>query len=149
MPNAVRGPSRRSLIAAGALVLWVAVLVFGWALRPIDDTVPVVVDPTSELAVELADNPSATPEDAPRSQLVTCNSLVDGSPRDTSEPLPELRADYMYDREPCEGPHADARLAAVVNVLAVLALVGGWIWISRRTRTEPSDRSPVPETIAG
>ena len=33
------------MIAAAALVLWVAVLVFGWALQPIDDTVPVVVDP--------------------------------------------------------------------------------------------------------
>ena len=149
MPNAARGPSRRSLIAAGALVLWVAVLVFGWALRPIDDTVPVVVDPTSELAVELAEDPSATPEDAPRSQLVTCNSLVEGSPRDMSEPLPELRADYVYDREPCDGPHADARLAAVANVLAVLALVGGWIWISRRTSTEAADPSPVPETVTG
>jgi len=149
MSNDARGPSRRSLIAAGALVLWVVVLVFGWALRPIDDTVPVVVDPTSELAVELAEDPSATPDDAPRAQLVTCNSPVDGTPRDISEPLPELRADYVYDREPCDGPHADARLAALVNILAVLALVGGWIWISRRTRTEPSERSPVPETVTG
>jgi len=146
MPSAAPRSSRRSIIAAAALVLWVAVLVFGWALRPIDDTVPVVVDPTSELAVELAENPSATPEDAPRAQLVTCNSLVDGSPRDTSEPLPELRADYVYDREPCTGPHAGARLAAVVNVLAVLAVVGGWIWISRRTQTEPAIRPSVPET---
>ena len=61
-------------------MLWVTALVFGWALRPISDTVPVVVNPTSELAVELAENPSATPEDAPRAQLVMCNSPVDGSP---------------------------------------------------------------------
>ena len=135
------------MIAAAALVLWVAVLVFGWAIQPIDDTVPVVVDPTSELAVELAENPSATPDDAPRAQLVTCNSLVDGSPRDTSEPLPELRADYVYDRVPCVAPHAGARLAAVANVLAVMVLIIGWIWISRRTTTEPSVRSSVPETI--
>jgi len=134
------------MIAAGALVVWVAVLIFGWALQPIDDTVPVVVDPTSALAVELAENPSATPEDAPRSQLVVCNSLVDAAPRDLSEPLPPLRPDYVYDRVPCDAPHAGARLAAVVNVLAVMVVVAGWIWISRRTRPEAFEPVPVPET---
>ncbi|MDG2040398.1 MAG: hypothetical protein GKR86_13700 [Ilumatobacter sp.] len=147
MVNSRPGPSRRTLIAAGVLVLWVTALVFGWALRPISDTVPVVVNPTSELAVELAENPSATPEDAPRAQLVMCNSPVDGSPRDVSEPLPELRSDYVYDRKPCDGPHTGARLAGVVNVLAMLALIGGWIWISRRTRTEAVEQLTVPEAV--
>jgi hypothetical protein len=134
------------MIAAGALVVWVAVLVFGWALRPIEDTVPVVVDPTTELAAILAANPSFTPEDAPRAQLVVCNSLIDSDPG-PSEPLPELRPDYMYDREPCVGPHAGARLAAVVNVLAAVAMIAGWIFVSRRTRTEPPVRSAARETI--
>jgi hypothetical protein len=142
------GPSSRSKIAAGALVLWVAVLLFGWALRPIDDTVPVVVDPSSELAVVLAANPSATPEDAPRAQLVSCNPLVDAAPRDLSDPLPELPVDFVYDRVPCDGPHAGARLAAAANALAVVALIAGWILISRRTQTDPADRLSVPETIA-
>ena len=140
-------PSRRSLIAAGALVVWIAVLVFGWALRPIEDSVPVVVDPTSELAVVLAADPSATPADAPRSQVVECNSLVDAAPRDTSQPLPELRPDYVYERIPCDGPHAGARLAAVVNALAVVAFVAGWIFVSRRTRIDPPVRAPESETI--
>ena len=85
-------------------------------------------------------------EDAPRAQLVVCNSLIDSDPG-PSEPLPELRPDYMYDREPCVGPHAGARLAAVVNVLAAVAMVAGWIFVSRRTRTEPPVRSAARETI--
>lgn len=141
--NQPSGPSRRSLIAAIALVAWVLVLVFGWALQPIEDTVPVVVDPTSELAVILAESPALTPDDAPRAQLVGCNTLFDAQPRDLSEPLPELRADYVYDRTPCESPHAGARLAAVVNALAVVALVVGWIWIARRTRPDPVPLEPT------
>lgn len=133
-------PNTRSLIAGGLLVAWIATLVFGWALQPIEDTVPVVVDPGSELAVVLAANPSATPEDAPRSQLVVCNSLFAGAPRDLAEPLPELRVDYVFDRPPCESPHAAARLAAVANVLGIMALVAGWIFLSRRTATVAPDR---------
>jgi hypothetical protein len=138
-------PSKRSLIAAVALVVWVLVLVFGWALRPIEDTVPVVVDPTSELAVILAETPSLTPADAERGQLVQCNSLVDSAPRDLAEPLPPLRPDYVYERVPCDGPHAGARLAAAVNALAVIAMIAGWIFISRRVRTDPPTRAPEPE----
>lgn len=131
--------SRRTLIAAAALVAWVLVLVFGWAVRPIDDTVPVVVDPDSALAVELAANPSATPADAPRSQLVECNTLFDASPRDLSVPLPELREDYVYERTPCNSPHSDARLAAAVNTMALVVVVIGWIWIARRTTSTPTN----------
>ena len=138
-------PSRRSLIAAAALVVWVVVLIFGWAVRPIDDTVPVVVDPTSELAVTLAAEPSATPSDAPRAQLVECNSLLDGAARDLSAPLPTLRDDYIYSRTPCTDPHSDARLAAAVNVLAVIAIIGGWIWVARRTSPQPA--SPASDPI--
>jgi hypothetical protein len=133
-----RTPGKRTRIAVAALVAWVLVLTFGWALRPIDDTVPVVVDPTSALAVELAANPSATPDDAPRSQLVHCNSLVDPLPRNPWEPLPELREDYVYERRPCDSPHSDARLAAVVNALAVVLVVAAWIWIARRERKHPT-----------
>ncbi len=139
-------PSKRSSIAAIALVVWVLVLVFGWALRPIEDTVPVVVDPTSELAVVLAETPSLTPADAERGQLVQCNTLFDSEPRDLDEPLPTLRPDYVYERVPCDGPHAGARLAAVVNALAVIAMVAGWIFVSRRVRTDPPIRTPEPAT---
>ena len=83
-------PSKRSSIAAVALVVWVLVLVFGWALRPIEDTVPVVVDPTSELAVVLAENPSLTPADAERGQLVQCNTLFDSEPRDLVRTPPHV-----------------------------------------------------------
>ena len=141
--NRTSGPSRRSLYAALALVAWVLVLVFGWALQPIEDTVPVVVDPTSELAAVLAENPALTPDDAPRAQLVECNTLFDTAPRDLSEPLPELRTDYVYDRTPCESPHAGARLAAVVNALAVVVMVAGWVWIARRTQPDPVAAEPT------
>lgn len=142
--NRTTGPSRRALVAAVALVAWVLVLLFGWALRPISDTVPVVVDPTSELAVVLAENPALTPDDAPRAQPVECNTLFDAAARDVSEPLPVLRVDYVYDRPPCESPHAGARLAAVVNAFAVVVMVAGWIWITRRTRTGPQVSEPAP-----
>lgn len=121
---------------------WVLLLVFGWAVRPIDDTVPVVVDPASALAVELAANPSATPADAPRAQLVECNTLFDASPRDLSAPLPELREDYVYERIPCNSPHSDARLAAAVNAVALIVIVIGWIWIARRTNPTPTNGRP-------
>ena len=139
--------NKRSVIAACALVVWVLVLVFGWAIRPIEDSVPVVVDPASELAVVLAAAPELTPEDVQRSQLVTCNTLFDSMPRDPGIPLPPLPPDFVYERVPCDAPHAGARLAAIANVLAVGALVAGWIWISRRARGHGPDRTPAQEII--
>ncbi len=68
-------------------------------------------------------------------------------PRDTAQPLPELRADYVYDRVPCEAPHAGARLAALANALAIVAFVAGWIWIGRRNSTE-SVRPGAPDAIS-
>lgn len=133
------------MIAAGALVAWVLVLFFGWAIQPIDDTVPVEVDPTSELATILANQPELTPIEAERAQAVQCNSLFASSPRDTAVPLPELPPDYVYARVPCVSPHSGAQLAAIVNVLAVVALVIGWVSISRRFRIEDGVIEPQPE----
>lgn len=130
------------MIASGALVVWVLVLFFGWAIRPIDDTVPVEVDPGTELATILANNPELTPIEAERAQLVECNSLFASAPRDLSTPLPELPENYVYVRTPCDSPHSGARLAAAVNVLAVIALVAGWISISRRFRID----EPTPQS---
>jgi hypothetical protein len=116
-------------------------------LRPIEDAVPVVVDPTSELGVVLATAPELTPDDAQRSQVVMCNTLFAASPRDTAIPLPPLRTDFVYERPPCVAPHADARLAAVANALAVAALVAGWIWVSRRARAQGPGHTRVEEFI--
>lgn len=141
-------PSRRSAIAAGALVLWVLVLVFGWAIQPIDDTVPVEVDPNTELAAILTARPELTPPDAIRAQLVECNSLLAADARDPAEPLPELPEDYIYARTPCVDPHNGARLTAVVNIVAVIALVVGWVVIARRFRldTDAVTRPPAQVT---
>jgi hypothetical protein len=131
------------------VVVWTLVLVVGWAIRPIDDTVPVIVDPDSELAVVLDENPALTPQDAPRAQLVVCNSPLESSARDRSDPLPTLPEDFVYARVPCVGPHAGAQLALVVNVIAIIAFVVGWIWLSRlfridvATDSEPREPSPV------
>jgi len=127
---------RWSRIAAAALGVWVLVLIFGWALRPIEDAVPVEVDPDSALAAVLADDPALTPADAIRAQVVECNSLVESPARDESVPLPTLPDDYVYARTPCESPHLGARLAAAVNVLAVAAMVIAWAWIARRFRLD-------------
>ncbi len=137
------------MIAAGALVLWVLVLIFGWAIQPIEDTVPVEVDPASELAAILAERPDLTPPDAVRAQLVHCNSLFANDARDFAEPLPELPPEYVYARTPCIGPHNGARVAAAVNVVAVIALVVGWVMISRRFRleAEPETKSTSPTPV--
>ncbi len=134
------------MIVAGAVVAWTLVLIIGWGIRPIDDTVPVIVDPDSELAAVLTENPALTPEDAPRAQLVECNAPLDNPARDRSVPLPSLPDDFVYARVPCVGPHAGAQLAAAVNALAIVAFVVGWVWLSRRLRLDvpsgPQTRSP-------
>lgn len=126
---------------------WVAILVFGWAIQPIDDNVPVELDPDSVLAAELARDPSLTPVDAPRSQLVVCNSLIENPPRDSAVALPALPDDYVYARTPCDAPHAGARLAAVANALAVIAMAAGWLWITRRFELDDQSDSVTHETI--
>ena len=70
---------------------------------------------------------------------------LDGAARDLSAPLPTLRDDYIYSRTPCTDPHSDARLAAAVNVLAVIAIIGGWIWVARRASPQPA--SPASDPI--
>lgn len=132
------------MIALGALVLWVLVLIFGWAIQPIDDTVPVEVDPTTELAAVLSARPDLTPPDAIRAQLVECNSLIANDARDFAEPLPALPVDYIYARTPCVGPHNGARVAAAVNIVAVIALVAGWVTISRRFRIDAESHALTP-----
>ena len=128
------------MIALVALAIWILVLVFGWAVRPIDDTVPIVVDPASALAAEIAVNPATEPSDAPRAQLVVCHSLFHATARDSSEPLPALRADYVYSRPACTNAHTGAQVALVANALAIMAAVGAWIWVSRRSGVTPPSR---------
>lgn len=121
------------------------VLIFGWAIQPIDDTVPVEVDPSTELAAVLADRPDLTPPNAIRAQLVVCNSLLANDARDAAEPLPPLPENYIYARTPCVGPHNGSRVAAAVNIVAVIALIVGWVMISRRFRidAEPETKTPA------
>lgn len=154
MPGTLRDVSepvnqqrRWSRIAAVALGVWVLVLIFGWALRPIEDTVPVEVDPDSALAALLADQPAITPVDPVRAQLVECNSLVETPARDPSVALPTLPDDHVYTRTPCVSPHAGARLAAAANVIAVIALVIAWAWFARRFRLDAATE-PVPTTTS-
>ncbi len=124
-------PSNRSLLILAGIVIWALVLVFGWATRPIEDTVPVGIDPAGQLAADLAANPGLFIEDQPVAQLVDCNSLLDTEPRDLAAALPELDAGYRYEREPCESPHRDARLAFAVNVVVIVALLAAWVWFVR------------------
>jgi hypothetical protein len=134
--------SRRSeLITLVAIGVWILVLVFGWALRPIDDSVPVIIDPDSALAGEVAENPAARPSDAPRAVTVECNALVESTAMDGAVTLPDLPPEFVYEREPCQSPWTQARWTAAVNVLALIVVIVLWRKLSAVFRL---DLDPAP-----
>lgn len=129
--------ARRSLLmVAGVLLAWYLCVLFLWALRPLEDHIPIGVDPVSHQAV---------------SQTVTCNSLFAGSPR-PNEPLPTLRPllpltgqQFAYERTPCTLVQHDARLVFALNSLVLLAAAGGLVAVAIRLRRR--DSAPPASTL--
>jgi hypothetical protein len=132
--------SRPIRLAMAAIVVHFALVVGLWAVRPLEDSIPVGMDwsPT------VADPPAAQ---RLVSQDVECNSLFDSSPR-PDEPLPELtpqpegRQPLDFQREPCELVHSQARIVFGLDVLFTIGSLTGLAWIGRRLRRR--DELPVP-----
>lgn len=135
----------RYALALVLIVAWIGVLLFGWALRPIEDTVPVVVDPSGELAEQTEAERFDVVSRSPDLQLVDCNTLFAGSARDASEPLPRLTDGLTYSRTPCNVAHSDARWAFGLNVIFVVVMLVGWVLLF--VRSEESDDRPAGRPV--
>ena len=117
---------RNLLLGAGAVVVAYLLLVVFWAVRPLDDAVPIGKNADGE----------------PQSQTVECNTLFASSVR-PNEPLPTLDslpveiAPYEYNRTACRAVQRDARrIFALDTVFAVLLAL----------RQKPGPPAPLPPT---
>lgn len=126
----------------GAVVLLAlyVVMVVGWAIRPLHDSVPVGTDWSPTVAV---------PPKAQRqvSQRVSCNSLFADSPRGNDQlptltPQPEGRRALAYEREPCDLVQRDARLVFALDSIVTLVLLAGLLVYAVR-KSEPHADDPV------
>ncbi len=118
-------PKSKLLLSAVGVVLLYLLLAFGWAARPLHDSVPVGTDWA----------PTVLTPPKPQqlvSQEVRCNSVFASSPRG-SEPLPSLTPQPKgqpaldYQRPPCVLVQSNARTVFVIDTLfaiGVLALIG-------------------------
>ena len=138
----MQGRGRRLLlIAAGAIAVWFFVVLFGWAIRPQHDSIPVGVDYDA----------------APQrliSQKITCNTLFSGSAHDG--PLPTLRIlhntlafgfqQLKYQRDGCTLVQRDARIVFGLDTVGAIIGVGGLVYFAIRKEREPagSHRDPEP-----
>ena len=136
---------RRLTIAAVGLVGWAAILLFAWALRPIDDTVPVVLDPGGRYGVADEVERARAVAEHPPNQLVRCQTLFDADARDPAEPLPALADGFAYARPPCVEEHTGARLAFGLNALIVALGLAAVAALAVRLRSAPT---PPGDTAA-
>jgi len=101
---------RNLLLVAGAIGIWYIVILFTWALQPLEDSVPVGVNK----------------DNTPVSVTVQCNTLFASTPHDGE--LPDLDVHQEYNRAPCDVVQSDARkifaLDTLVAVGGVAVLVG-------------------------
>ncbi len=128
---------RNLLLGAGAVVIAYLLLVFFWALQPLDDAVPIGLNAKG----------------VPQSQTVECNTLFDSSVR-PDEPLPTLatlpkeNAPYRYNRTACHAVQRDARrIFALDTVLAVLGTTG-LVMVALRQKPRPSGSPPASSMSA-
>lgn len=127
---------RKLVLVAAAVLFYFVVLIMVWAVRPLDDSVPVGTDWAPTIAV---------PPEPQRlvSQPVDCNTLFDDHPRST--PLPQLtpqpadRAALAFQREPCELVHANARRLLAINTVVVIVALAVLTWLAMRTRRPDAD----------
>lgn len=131
--------ARKLVTAAVAVVVYFAVLMAVWAFRPLHDSIPVGTDWTPTTAV---------PPEGQRlvSQSVECNTLFADQPRSKAlprlTPQPEGRAALVFQREPCELVHTNARRLLAINILAVGLVVLVLVLLAVRSRRSPSDVGP-------
>ncbi|MCU1393816.1 MAG: hypothetical protein JWM34_2244 [Ilumatobacteraceae bacterium] len=116
------------LLAAGAVAVWYVIVLFGWALRPLHDSIPIGVDPATS---------------RPVSQPVTCNTLFAGSAHDGALPtlptlLPLFVGQYEYNRVACDLVQKDARIVFGLDTLGAIVVAGGLVYVALRRSSEPA-----------
>lgn len=115
-----------SFAAAGVLV-WFALVVGVWAIRPLSDTVPVGVN---------ADR-------VPVTQKIRCHTLFESSARDDTAlptlplspvPLPRDVRELAYTRSACGEVHRQAQIIFAVNTLLTIVALAGIAVVALRGR---------------
>lgn len=124
---------RNLLLGAGAVVVAYLLLVVFWAVRPLDDAVPIGKNADGE----------------PQSQTVECNTLFASSVR-PNEPLPTLDslpveiAPYEYNRTACRAVQRDARRIFALDTVFAVLLATGLVLLALRQK--PGPPAPLPPT---
>jgi len=135
--------SKRLVIAASAIVLYAVLLLTVWAIRPLEDSIPVGIDFTPTTAVPPAGQRLL-------SQDVECNTLFASAPHNDDPlpvltPQPEGRPALEYQREPCALVHGDARRNLAINGLFVVGALAavGYLAIRQRRSTDSEANGPA------
>ena len=136
---------RRSvLIAAVGLLVWYAITLGFWALRPLSDSVPAGKD--RRPAANAPADQKIGPEVA-YSQKVACNNLFAFAAGPRVLPVlpvqPEGINKLGYQRTPCASVHSQARVLFILNTVFVIAVFGIGGWLLMRHRRTASPTAPV------
>jgi len=117
-----------SLALIGGGVIWVALLLVSWGVRPLHDSM--VVGKTS-------DEKNVT-------QTVTCSSPLESGSVD-ADAVPALDSPFEYPHTPCERAHAESRRLLVLNlVIGVALVVAGIVVLIRNGRSRgPQGAEPA------
>jgi hypothetical protein len=120
-----------SLAMVGVGLLFV-LLIVGWALRPLSDSVPVGTDWTPTLAIP--PKPQVLV-----SQSVACNTLfsahaVDRASLPTLTPQPKDHNQLQFTRPPCDLVHTDAQRLLVFDTLFAAAVLAGLVAFATHER---------------
>jgi hypothetical protein len=133
-----------SLAMVGVGLLFV-LLIVGWAVRPLSDSVPVGTDWTPTLAVP--PKPQVLV-----SQRVTCNThfsgrAVDGSSLPALTPQPKDHNQLQFTRPPCELVHSDAQRLLMFDSLFAAAVLGGLVAFAAHERKASAAHAGQPALI--
>lgn len=143
-------PTTRSGRVIAVLVLWYALVLAVWGIRPMTDHVPVTcvdaeaAEPgeTDHCRVDHRGERHEDPRAPTASQAVSCNSPIsnDGSAR--GDGLPSAHAGWVYEREACKIPVRSATQLLGFNTLVVaLGCVAAFSW--QRSRRQALQSSPA------
>ena len=106
------------------LLAWFVCILLVWAVRPIEDRVPVGVDNTLKTphAVSIA---------------VSCTTLFasavrNGAPLPALTPQPAGQPPLAYGHTPCDTAHGQARALFVFDTVFVIVGLAALVWLERR-----------------
>jgi hypothetical protein len=124
----MQGRARRTLLlVAAGVAVWYLIVLFSWAIRPLEDAIPIGTNPATNQAV---------------SKTVECNTLFAGNSHDGPLPtlpiiLPLFVGQYEYNRAACDLVQKDARIVFGLDTLGMIVVIGGLLFFALRTSPEP------------